>query len=333
MELKKISTDDLAAFIASLPPTSGLFLQTPAWQNFEQSQGHHAESLGFYDQGKLVASAVVVCRRLPVNFSYFYLPKGPQVAEVKYLAPVLEMLKLRYQNKGLFLRLEPNILLGESSSAVDGLIKTKSVQPAATLLLDLTQSLDEILAGMHQKTRYNIHLAEKKGLTWRLQSKDGLVGFWRLLQETAGRDQFKTHIKRHYEQLVNMFVPENLETSELAIRFAEVYQGSELLASSLLIFSGKVVTYLHGASSNKDRELMPTYLLHWQTIQEVKKLGFELYDWWGISTPQHHQATWKGVTRFKLGWGGRQVNFLGTFDFPYQKTWYWLYKYSRYLLR
>ncbi len=333
MELKEITVGELSAFINKLPPTSGLFLQTPSWLNFEKSLGRHTESLGFYDQGKLVASAVVIHRQLPVNFSYFYLPKGPVISEVKYLESVLNLLKLRYQNKGLFLRLEPPILLGKGDGATAGLVKVSSIQPAATLLLDLTLSLDEILAGMHQKTRYNLHLSEKKGLTWRLVGKEGLENFWQLLQETAGRDRFKTHVKRHYEQLIKMFADQELASSELALRFAEVYQEQKLLASSLLVWFGSVVTYLHGASSSNTRALMPTYLLHWQTMLQAKSLGFKYYDWWGISTPQHHRTAWKGISRFKLGWGGRQVNFLGTFDFPYQKIWYLFYQSSRYLLR
>ncbi|MFH1112047.1 MAG: peptidoglycan bridge formation glycyltransferase FemA/FemB family protein [Patescibacteria group bacterium] len=333
MELKEITASVLSLFINKLSPSSGLFLQTPSWCKLEQAEGYLTEILGFYDDANLVGSSLVVTRKMRGGFTYFYIPKGPVVVGPKYLAPILDLLLERYQSRGLFLRLEPPVGMYNNQQAIRGFIKTNSVQPPATLLLDLTRDTNELLANMHQKTRYNIHLAEKKGLIWQLRGKEGWEDFWRLLQKTAGRDRFKIHTKRHYEQLVAMFAPENLETSELAIRFAEVYQGDELLASSLLIFSGKVVTYLHGASANLGRELMPTYLLHWQTIQEAKKLGYKLYDWWGISTPLHQHLSWNGVTRFKLGFGGKQVDYCGTFDYPCQKIWYLFYKCSRYLLR
>ncbi|MFH1867276.1 MAG: peptidoglycan bridge formation glycyltransferase FemA/FemB family protein [Patescibacteria group bacterium] len=333
MELKIISTSDLTTFIASLPPTSGLFLQTSAWQKFEFSQGATVDSLGLLDQEKLVGIASVVERQLPGGFKYLYVPRGPLCQEDKYSDDFIQLLIKHYQTSGsVFLRIEPLDLSSDWLHAT-GFKATDSNQPTASLLLDLTQSTDKLLAVMHPKTRYNIRLAERKGLSWRLAGSEGLEDFWQLLKTTAQRDSFSSHTKDHYRLLLEQLGSEPLGSAEVSVRLAIVEHQNKLLAGSLLTFSHGVVTYLHGASSNEARELMPTYLLHWRSITEAKKQGFKLYDWWGISTPKHPKRSWEGITRFKKGFGGMIVDYPGTFDYPYHKHWYVFYCLARKILR
>ncbi len=334
MEIKEITVGELSSFISKLSWRSGLFLQTPSWQQLEQTEGVSTEILGFYKGANLVGGALAVTRKMRGGFTYFYLPKGPLVIEAKYLELILDLLLARYKGRGLFLRIEPSLIINSDDKFIRNTwYKTKSVQPAATLVTDLVKTQDELLAAMHPKTRYNIRLSEKKNLTWKIAGIEELDNFYKLLIETGERDNFNLHNKDHYAKLMELFSHQELSPDlELGARIVEVTLGRKLLAASLVVFSRQTATYLHGASANEGRELMPTYLLHWQTMLQAKVLGFKYYDWWGIGTDKHPQTTWQGITRFKLGFGGQIINYLGTFDYPYQKLLYFLYRGAHQLL-
>lgn len=350
MEVREISEAELERSIAKLPPTSGLFLQSSDWLKFQQSLGTQAEVLGFWQRDELIGTALALKRNLPLNNYYIYVPRGPVVFNTAWWPDVLTALVKYYQTANImFLRVEPAIAVPSSSSlatrektqkrgtrneelVASGYTKTISVQPASTFITDLHQPEDQLLAAMHPKTRYNINLSLKKNLNWNLLGAEGLDDFWRLIKDTTARDNFKSHSLAHYKHLLNLFGDKPLD-SELAVRLAVVSFEGRALAASMTVWYGGVVTYLHGASANQERQLMPTYFLHWQTIVEAKKLGFKYYDWWGINTDQHHQSDWQGITRFKKGFGGTELDYLGTFDYPYHKFWYLIYRLARRIWR
>ncbi|MBI5071795.1 peptidoglycan bridge formation glycyltransferase FemA/FemB family protein [Candidatus Falkowbacteria bacterium] len=188
--------------------------------------------------------------------------------------------------------------------------------------MDLTKSEDELLAAMHEKTRYNIRLAEKKNLALKTGTVDD---FWKLMEETTKRDEFRAHPKKYYEKMFEKLADgeKNKMRGELKI----VYQGIAPLAAAIIGYFGDTVTYLHGASSYEYRNLMAPYLLHWEIIKEAKKLGYKFYDFWGID-----EKKWPGVTRFKKGFGGFEINYPGTFDLPINKLWYKIYNLAKKIL-
>jgi len=97
-----------------------------------------------------------------------------------------------------------------------------------------------------------------------------------------------------------------------------------------MMFFGNTVTYLHGVSGNEDRNVMAPYLLHWQIIREVKKMGYDSYDFWGIAPPQAGEDhPWAGITRFKKGFGGRAISYMGAFDLVFNPLWYGAYKIAK----
>jgi lipid II:glycine glycyltransferase (peptidoglycan interpeptide bridge formation enzyme) len=334
MELRNITAAELSKFILEYPPSGGLFLQTPAWAKLENNSGGQTDFLGLYEGDFLVGIASIIFRKLPGGFKYIYISRGPVVKEKKCLKLFLELLVKYYKDKGfLFLRVEPvwhshelHIENNDFGEKDFGFKKVSDVQPRATVILDLTHPEERLLSAMHEKTRYNIRLALKKGLETSLIGREGLADFWNLLKTTAGRDGFATHPKSHYEALLVNFGAEPLVQGELAVRLVEVRWQGKLLASNMLAFSNGVVTYLHGASSNEHRELMPTYFLHWRTIQQAQGLNFKFYDLWGVAPSDGSKSSWQGITRFKLGWGGKRVEYSGTFDFPYKNTTYYLYR-------
>lgn len=334
MELKNITAAELSKFILECPPVGGLFLQTPAWAELEKSSGGQVDFLGLYEGNFLIGTAAVIFHKLSGSFKYAYVPRGPVVKEKKYLPSFLGLLVKFYNNKSfLFLRVEPVTPNQEAGILPDNIFETNlgfkkvpDVQPRATVILDLTRPEERVLSAMHEKTRYNIRLSLKKGLEFNLVGAEGLVDFCSLLQTTARRDGFAAHPQNHYKKLLNLFGARPLAQSELAIRLAEVRWQGKLLASNMLAFSNGVVTYLHGASANEYRELMPTYFLHWRTIQQAQGLSFKFYDLWGVAPSDGSKSSWQGITRFKQGFGGKTIEYSGTFDYPYKNYAYCLYR-------
>ena len=323
------------------------FLQSWEWGEFQQSLGRKIWRLGVLDSQSLVASALVIKHNLPLGRNYLYCPRGP-IFETKnqglktknYLDELLEkIIEIAKQENSLFVRIEPPV---EKSNELNlkSLVATQFVQPKDTLTLDLSKSEEQLLSEMHPKTRYNIRLAEKKGVTVRIGVKEDFEKFWQLNQETASRDSFKTHPRNYYQKMLEVLSPDFLKL------FLAEYEG-KVLVVNLVIFFGDTVTYLHGASSNEYRNLMAPHLVQWRQILEGKKLGFKCYDMWGVLPLKTQQATtentegaehtehhsWQGLTRFKRGFGGQEINYIGTYDLILNSFWYNMYKIGRRFLR
>jgi lipid II:glycine glycyltransferase (peptidoglycan interpeptide bridge formation enzyme) len=213
-----------------------------------------------------------------------------------------------------------------------------SVQPARTILVDLTGDEDTILAAMKQKTRYNIRLAERKGVSVRLAGAADLPAFYQLMQATSRRDGFGIHPLSYYRAAFELFAPQRA-----ALLLAEV--AGEPVAGLMVFAHGATATYLYGASSDSHREKMPAYLAQWAAMRWARDRGCTRYDLWGI--PDCDEATLEagfadhtarqtlptssgeglwGVYRFKRGFGGRVVRVAGAFDAVYVHPIYWLYR-------
>lgn len=182
---------------------------------------------------------------------------------------------------------------------------------------------------MHQKTRYNIRLAQKKGVIIKEgsanpdESAADLKEFWRLLQATGERDNFRLHPFSHYEKLLKI----NSTTPGFIKLFLASYEGKNI-AGGIFSFYGDKATYLHGASDNQYRNLMAPYLLQFSLMQKAQKEGYRYYDFYGID-----EKKWPGVTRFKLGYGGRVFEYLGTSDFILRPFFYRFYELARKIRR
>jgi len=331
MDVRPISAPEVAEFLQHQPGTPGSFLQTEAWGRFEAALGAQVEYLGFWEEKVLIGTALVTWRNLPGGLRYAYMARGPVLPESN-LASALEALVSYYAPKrALFIRVEPPFFTAQLSPQAK-FVRAPEVQPRATVVLNLQRTPTELLTQMHEKTRYNIRLSERKGLTWHLRGAEALDGFWQLLQTTTERDGFTAHSKDHYRKLLELYGAEPLSPScELAVRVAEVSLGTELLAANLMVFSRGTVTYLHGASGNSLRELMPTYLLHWRTIQEAASLGFAWYDFWGVEPSDLSKPSWQGITRFKIRFGGQRLEYAGAFDYTFRPALYRLYQWARML--
>ena len=203
------------------------------------------------------------------------------------------------------------------------------MQPRETLIMDITKSEEEILAGMKSKTRYNIKLAEKKGVRIKKQEAGGeyVEDFLRLSKIMAERQGIVTHNESYYRKMFEV-IP-----SEIIKLYIAEYE-NKIIAANIIIFYGDTTTYLHGASDDKYKNLMAPYLLQWQAIKDAKAVGCAKYDFGGVKIRSKNKEarskknSWEGITRFKLGFSPstKPVEYPGSYDIIISFLRYWAYR-------
>jgi len=292
------------------------FTQSWAWGDILLAEGKKLERLAVVEGDMVLAQAQIVYSNLPFGWQYAFCPQGPAI-NLRFKNEdlrIYETITNYVKNKNcIFFRIEPDLINLNSKILI---LKSPDINPPATLILDLKKSEEELLAGMHQKTRYNIHLAEKKSAGGRIKIKDekNLEVFWSLMNQTGARDKFKLHDKSHYQQVLN---------SPLIFQLT-AYLNNTPVATAVFAKFGNTFTYLYGASDYAHRDLMAPYLLQWEGIKMGKSSGCRWYDFFGVAPVtdgnynlQHQYA---GVTRFKLGFGGAPFQAPGTFDLVIEKN-------------
>ena len=304
-------------------------LQSSAWGELKSQFGWSAERIRASDCG-----AQVLFRRLPLGLTVGYIPKGPVGAGWSLLWPELE--RLCRQHRAIFLKVEPDAWeprLPERDGALAGLTPSAPIQPRRTLLVDLQGTEDNWLERMKQKTRYNVRLAERKGVTVRLSTREqaeiDLQTFQRLMETTGQRDQFGVHAAGYYRRAFDLFSA----GGRCALLIAE--SGGQSLAGLMAFVYGTRAWYFYGASADEARNLMPTYLLQWEAMRWAFRCGCHEYDLWGVPDvdedelekdfTERSDGLW-GVYRFKRGFGGRLVRSVGAWDKVYDPVLYRLYR-------
>jgi peptidoglycan pentaglycine glycine transferase (the first glycine) len=187
-----------------------------------------------------------------------------------------------------------------------------SIQPRRTIAVDLTPDEHTIALRQRPKWRYNAGLAARKGVTVRTATnlKD-LQRWYELMQITSQRDRFAIHTFAYYQRAWELFGGAN----QAQLLLAE-YEGN-LLAGIFVTLIGREGIYLYGASGNEGRNLMPNHLLQWEAMRWAKAHGATLYDLWGIADSEDPSDPMAGVYRFKRGWGGKMIRYIGSFDYVY----------------
>lgn len=291
---------------------------------------------------------------LPLGQNYLYCPRGPTGLRPEFPISnfqfsnditndsIKEFLKksveVARKEKSIFVRWDPPFAFAKNQISNIKYQKygfgyhansVRSVQPQHTVWMDLTKTDEELLSGMREKTRYNIRLAERRGVAVRYADrKERIEIFWKLLKETAKRDGFSTHPKEHYEKLWEAFTPplaarasrEDCQDPFVRLYLAE-YAGAPL-AAAIVMFCGGIATYVHGASSSELRNMMAPYLLHWRIMQDAKTGGYAVYDLWGIDDAN---PRWAGMTRFKHGFGGTGFSYANSIDIVAKPMWHAAY--------
>jgi lipid II:glycine glycyltransferase (peptidoglycan interpeptide bridge formation enzyme) len=275
------------------------------------------------------AGAQILFRRLPLGFTIGYMPKVSSdqlpATNEQFWREVDSVCK---KNRAVFLKLEPDVWEEQSPDTWQVTLRTSphNIQPPRTIKIDIQDNEEDILARMKPKCRYNIRLAEKKGVT--VRAWDDIAAFHEMMTVTGGRDGFGVHSKEYYQRAYELFHPKG--TCELLV--AE-YEGKPL--ASLMVFANaKRAWYVYGASNNEERNRMPTYLMQWEAIRWAKARGCEEYDLWGVPDENEeileaqfesrHDGLW-GVYRFKRGFGGQLKRAAQALDRVYNPLLYWAY--------
>lgn len=264
------------------------------------------------ENGKIAGSMSVLIKKMPIiNTSMLYCPRGP-VCDIENKEVFAELMKklreLAKREKAFIFRMDPPIPNSNEEfrkMAIDNKIKLKSninhdinkvIQPKYEMQLNIKDKTeDELLASFSQKTRYNIRLAKKKGVTIEEGSSDDIEQFFTILTETSQRDQFTIRNVSYYKKVYDIMK----EKSHVKLYFAKYEE--KRIAATLEIIYGNKAWYLYGGSLREHSNVMPNYLLQWEMIKQAMQNGCEFYNFGGVSGYIDEKASGYGVFRFKKG--------------------------------
>ena len=331
------------------------FLQTWEWAQVKAKYGWIPMPFVWRDDSGNILAATIILKKKILNrgfaarLSILYAPKGPlfdwkdAALQTRVLNDLQSFAK---KQSAIFLKIDPDIVIGRGVPNSEGdaldnsgqaarseltrrgwVYSSDQIQFRNTVLIDLISSEDEMRARMKPKTRYNVRLAEKKGVTVRAGTVDDLPMLYKMYAETSIRDGFVIRDENYYMTVWKLFV-QNVERLTLNVPtciplIAEV-NNEPVAAIFLFMFAGRAY-YVYGMSRNLHREKMPTYLLQWEAMKRAKANGCSAYDLWGAPEEINESDSMWGVYRFKEGLGGEVVRTLGAYDFAPDKLWYKLY--------
>ncbi len=337
------------------------FLQTVEWANVKQSIGWLPDFLCWDHRGQLfnplketpveteISAAALVLERkinfggLNTGLSMLYIPKGPVFnwLEDSGQAILEQIQNYARKTRVIFLKIDPDVILGTGIEGIDSEVNIQGeafrsrlraagwrfsldqIQFRNTIHVQLEPGADDLLSSMKSKTRYNIRLAEKKGVNVRIGSIQDLPGLYAMYAETAFRDNFILREREYYLRVWGSFMDNQMAEPLIA----EV-EGVPIAAVMVFRFAGKA-WYVYGMSRDIHREKMPNYLLQWRAILRAKETGCSVYDFWGAPNQFLENDPLWGVYRFKDGFGGQVVRTIGAWDFVVKPN---LYQFSMILL-
>ncbi len=323
-------------------------LQTLEWSEQKKEIGWVAEPVTITaEDNTVVAGALVLTRTVRLfgigpKVSICYVPRGP-VLDWKDFDACRRILKEIEEycraKKAIFIKIDPEVDLGTGIPGSDGeeinIIGTslregligrgwkfskEQIQFRNTVLIDLLGSEESWLARMKQKTRYNIRLAQRSGVTVRQAEQKELSALYRMYAQTAARDNFIIREESYYLKLWQHF----MKIGYAIPLFAEV-EGEAVAALVMFVF-GKRAWYFYGMSTTKQREKMPNYLLQWEAMRLAKTRGCDVYDLWGAPDEFDGKDSMSGVFRFKEGLGGVLHRTIGAWDYPNNNVLYFIYQ-------
>jgi peptidoglycan pentaglycine glycine transferase (the first glycine) len=331
--------------LATLPNPP--LLQTAEWAKVKGKYGWQPIPVEWLnDMGETIAMASILKKQVKIKgvrlpLSILYAPKGPvldwnntQLAE-QVLADIKKLTK---KEQAIFVKIDPEIITNSFSNqettaeeigyqTVDSHFalddewhfSQDQIQFRNTITIDLAKEEETLLAEMKQKTRYNIRLAGRKGVSVREGNKEDFAMLYRMYAETSLRDGFIIRHENYYLDVWRSFFDKRMMTPLIA-----EYDGQPL-AGLMLFHFDRTAYYIYGMSTNEYRNLMPTYLLQWAAIQKAKSLGCLIYDLWGAPNNIDESDPMWGVYRFKIGLGGQTVCTIGAHDYVAKPLWHYIY--------
>lgn len=304
-------------------------MQSWEWGEFKRENNVSIERLGYFEKGKMERAIQIFFHKIPyVGWTIGYYPKGYMPDEEQLAA--LRQLANKY--RAIAIKLEPNVAQPidriSGHEAVKKFLKENGCVPGRplftkyTFILDLTQSEEKLMEKLKAKTRYNVNLAQKKGVqVVENTTLQGMETYIQILEETTTRQGFYAHKPAYFRSMW-----EKLGDSGL-LKIIEAHYEGKVLASWILFISGETLYYPYGSSRSEHRDVMASNLLMWEAIRLGKSLGLRKFDMWGALGPNPDpKHPWNGFHRFKEGYSPELYEFIGTYDLVLQPAQYKLYR-------
>ena len=322
IEVKDIESSNIwENFVLNYPGAN--FLQSWSWGEFHKSLGKKVFRKGFFVGGKIIGVMLSIVEDAK-RARYLTVPGGPLIdwkEEKIFKAFVEEIKSIAKDTHSVFVRVRPQLTSDKFSK---NLFKKYGFRDAPmhlhaelTSQLQLNKSEDELLMRMRKTTRYEIRKAISQGIEVVKSSDQKLLKkFYNLQVETARRQNFVPFSEKF---LLNQFEVFSKTDNVLLL---SAFKGKDLLAQAFIIFYGKEADYHYGASTNSGRKYPGAYLIQWEAIKEAKKRGIERYNFWGVSPENETQHRFYGVSLFKRGFGGQDVEYLHAQDLVVNKLLY-----------
>ncbi len=304
-------------FLKSNP--KGHFLQTPEWAKVKTEWSNEVV-LSLDKDGKIKGSMSLLIRRFKSITSIVYSPRGPvcDIHDKETFADLISQAKEVAKKYNAFkLVLDPDIPSDDEEFkniarevgfkiSEDAKDFSQMIQPRYVFRLNVKDKTeDELLASFHEKWRYNIRLAGRKGVTVVEGGYDDLAKFHEIMLTTGVRDNFLIRPLSYFQKMYNELAPKGYMKLLMA-----KYEG-EVIAAVITIIFGNKVWYLYGASSNEHRNVMPNYLLQWEQIKVALEHKCDIYDFRGVSGHVDEGHPQYGIYKFKKGFNGDFVEFVG----------------------
>ena len=296
-------------------------MQSWAWADFRELDGYQTFRYGLFDDfHQLIGGCIFYFYPQRSSANIIFAPAAPilpsnfEVEGMQILLSEVEKLaKNVYQNSGqnggaIALRIEPLLLEKPEWMNQNFRRSPADLMPSETLWIDLQQNEEQLLANMHSKGRYNLRLSWRYGVETIFTSHDQAIpAFFDLFYATAQRQNFLSEPYGFFIKLCQTLFREGLAE----IGFARY--NDENLVAILLVYWGDRCTYLYGGSSDRDRQVMPAYALHWAAMQRAKQRGCKIYDFYGHSSDPNH--AYAKFSRFKRQFGGHVIKTIGAHDY------------------
>lgn len=317
------NSKDWDEFLVSESPDT--FLQSWSWNACNKKLGETSIPLGAYENGTLIGVALALTVTAKRG-SFLFCPHGPITKKREAYTALLEGLIKEARSRGArFLRISPLLLNTPENYSVfqnAGFRNAPIHMHAETMwILDITPPEEQLLSGMRKTTRNLIRRAGKEGVRVRFSSdQKDLEAFCALYEETAVREKFVPFSRSLLTEEFQSFLANNT-SSDVLLALAE--HNGEPLAGAIVPIFGTSGFYHQGASSRKRPKIPAAYLLHWEIIRALKQKNIEQYNFWGIAPRNDRNHPWSGLTRFKTGFGGREVEYLHAQDIPLSPM-YWV---------
>lgn len=285
------------------------------------------------EKGNIIGSLMVLIRKIPFFGNIMYSSRGPvcDIHDIDVLKQLTDGAKeLAKKYNAIVLRIEPDIVSSdlEFRNIVQNLgykIKDdaknfrEEIQPRYVFRLNTkNKTEDELFKNFHQKTRYNIRLATKKGVQVKEGTREDLKEFHKIMVTTGIRDGFITRPLEYFEKMYDCLGPKH-------IKLLMAYYEDKPISGVIPIMYGNKTWYLYGASSNEHRNLMPNYLLQWEMIKIAVNNKSDIYDLRGVPGIADNS---NGLYRFKKGFGAEYTEFIGEVYIDFKPFMYKMYKFT-----